>query len=81
MKRVILAYKDPDKNPSDRAEAIIQSLGTAITNLQNIRRKYATLYEEKGYDDALMSNLSDVAGDMLKQIDMIVDNYKNKKIQ
>lgn len=81
MKRVILAYKDPDNNPSDRAEAIIQSLGTSITNLHNIRRKYAKLYEENGYDDALMSNLSDIAGDMLKQIDMIVDTYKNKEIQ
>ena len=81
MKRVILAYKDPDNNPSDRAEAIIQSLGTSITNLHNIHLYYSKLYEKKGYDDALMSNLSDVAGDMLKQIDMIVDTYKNKKIQ
>lgn len=81
MKRVILAYKDPDNNPSDRAEAIIQSLGTSITNLHNIHRYYRDLYRDNGDDDALMSNLSDIAGDMLKQIDMIVDNYKNKKIQ
>lgn len=80
MKRVILAYKDPDNNPSDRAEAIIQSLGASITNLHNIHRKYATLYKEKGDDDALMSNLSDIAGDMLKQIDMIVDTYKNREV-
>lgn len=80
MKKVILAYKDPDNNPSDRAEAIIQSLGTAITNLHNIHSKYIKLYKEKGDDDTLMSNLSDIAGDMLKQVDMIVDTYKNKKV-
>lgn len=76
MKIYIRSSKDPDNNPSDRAEAIIQSLGSSITNLHNIHSKYIKIYKENGDDDDMMTQIADEAGDMLKQIDGIVDQYK-----
>lgn len=78
-KSCIQSSKDPDNNPSDRAEAIIQSLGSSITNLHNIHSKYKKIYLEFGSDDEKMIKLSDEAGDMLKQVDIIVDKYKHNR--
>ena len=77
MKRYIKTAKDPDTNPSDRAEAILQSLGASITQLHNLHSKALKLYKEHGSDDAVMSQLADHYGDLLKEIDQLYDKYKN----
>lgn len=74
MKR-ILCYRDPDNNPSDRAEAIVQSLGNSITKLHNMHLYSKSCYEEFGDNDAKMTELADCAGDLLKEVDQLVDKY------
>lgn len=79
MKRLlstIHASKDPDTNPSDRAEAIIQSLDVALKRLRKIYRTCNNSYKEHGADDDLMTKLSDKYGDLVKELDAIVDKYE-----
>lgn len=75
MKRYIAMSKDPDNNPSDRAEAIVQSLGNTITKIGNLHKKAKRQYLEHGADDAMMTKLADKFGDMLKELDRIYDKY------
>lgn len=79
--KTIVCYRDPDNNPSDRAEAIIQSLGNSLTKLHNLHVKYKKMYLEHGSDDAKMSRLSDIAGDLLKEVDLLVDKYRRKSVK
>lgn len=79
MKRYVVAYKDPDNNPSDRAEAIIQDLGTIITQIGNIQKRIKRTYLEHGADDTEMTKLADKYGDMLKELVAVYDKYAERK--
>lgn len=73
----INASRDPDTNPSDRAEAIVQSLDVTLKRLRKLYRSCKHMYESNGSDDDLMMTLSDNCGDMVKELDLIVDKYEN----
>lgn len=75
---VVLASRDPDSNPSDRAEAIVQSLGNSITQLHNIHLRAKRDYQANASDDSKMSKLADRYGDLLKEIDQLIDRYGDK---
>ena len=73
----ILSYRDPDNNPSDRAEAIVQSLGEIITQIHNLHLSAKKTYNEKMNDDSEMMKLSDKYGELLKELVQVYDKYKS----
>lgn len=74
----ILSYRDPDTNPSDRAEAIVQSLGEVITQLHNLYLESKRIYNEHADDDSEMTKLADKYGDFLKELVAVRDKYVSK---
>lgn len=65
MKRIICS-RNPEDNPSDRAESLIDDLDDVLKDLRRLCTKYRNFYDSHKMDDNEMLKLGDCIGNMVE---------------
>lgn len=65
MKRIICS-RNPDENPSDRAEGLLDDLDDVLKSLRRIYTQYRKFYDVHKIDDDEMLKLGDCIGNMVE---------------
>ena len=79
MKRVVISSFDPETNPRDAAESIIDSINSDITTIGNIVKHWKRILKEHPDNDSAMNKIADESAFLQQHLDEIRQHYLSHK--